>query len=261
LELQISGSPIDRETWGVDLGLGISTNMSKVLDLGGTQAFNALSGRIMEGQPAPVGWDRRVANRDFVPGEDCGTSGNPPCWEYEDNGENVVVGPIFPTHFVTPSLTVRVPGNVTISARGEYRGGNFVEVNPIATSRSVRSAICFPYYVDPETSITLRDDTPALWRERCTPSNADDYWFDGDYFKLRSISASVPVDFAFPARISSATLTVQMQNAFDWYREIPWYDVELTSDAGAGLAGEGFANASERTPSPATLRFSLRVSF
>jgi len=225
-ELQISGTPIQGAVWGLDLGLGISTNKSEVLDLGGTDPFNALSGRIMEGQPVPVGFDRRVANPDaiddfeYVCTDPFQTNG-----ELDDcdptRGANVVVGPKFPTHFVTPSFTLRMPGNVSLSARGEYRGGNFVEINPIATSRSVRSAICFPYYVDPQAGITLKDGIPALWRERCSPSNADDYWFDADYFKLRSVSLSVPMNFAFPESVSNATLTVQVANAFDWYREIP----------------------------------------
>jgi hypothetical protein len=260
LEVQVDGSVISGSSWALDLGLGISTNNSKVLDLGGTEPFNALSGRIMEGQPVPVGWDRRVANPDATDPFQyvCESSDCDP-----DDGEDVVVGPKFPTHFVTPSFTLRVPGNVSITARGEYRGGNFVEVNPIATSRSVRSAICFPYYVDPANDITLKSGIPALWQERCDPGHADDYWFDGDYFKLRSVSATVPMDFAFPESvgISSSTLTVQLANIWDWYREIPWYDVEMTADDGAGLDGEGFANASERTPAPATLRLSLRVTF
>ena len=250
IELQIDGSVLQGADWGVDLGLGVSTAYSKVLDLGGADPFNALSGRIIEGHSVPVGFDRRVANRDEIAP-----------FQYVDGGENVVVGPKFPTHFVTPSLSVRTPGNVILSARGEYRGGNFVEVNPIAIGRSVRSPLCFPYYVDPTTSIALRDDTPALWRERCTPGAARDYWMDGDYFKLRSISATVPVNFAFPDGISNAVLTMTLANAWDWYREIPWHDVEITSDAGAGQAGEGFANSSERSPAPAILRLSLRVTF
>src|SRR5690606_25369068 len=96
----------------------------------------------------------------------------------------------------------------------------------ISISRSVRSPLCFPYYVDATSSIDLKPDTPALWRERCTPSAGEDYWFDADYFKLRSVSATVPVDFAFPDRVSNATLTLALNNAWDWYREIPWYDTE-----------------------------------
>lgn len=257
LELQINAAAIEGADWGLDLGLGISTTKTEVIDLGGTQPFSALSGRIAEGYPVPAAWDnRRVANPDEI-GND---------YEYVDADNDGVpdeqfIGPKFPTHFVTPSLTLRVPGNISISARGEYRGGNFVEVNPMPISRSVRSPLCFPYYVDPATSNELKSDIPNIWRERCSPSGADDYWFDADYFKLRSVSATVPVDFAFPERVSNAMLTLTLANAFDWYREIPWYDLELNSDSGSGAAGEGIGNAAERTPSPATFRISLRVTF
>ncbi len=259
IELQIDGSIVQHAEWGVDLGLGVSTTKTKVLDLGGTEPFNALSGRIIEGQPVPVAWDRRVANPDEIgPFEymDDPTTDEP---FDPSSGENVIIGPIFPTHFVTPSITVRVPGNITLAARGEYRGGNYVEISPIPVGRSVRSPLCFPYYVDPANDITLRDGIPAIWRERCTPGNADDYWFDGDYFKLRSVSATIPVDFAFPDRVSNATVTLALNNAWDWYREIPWYGVELASNF--GVNDEGFGDAAERTPAPAIFRMSLRVSF
>ncbi|MEX2466138.1 MAG: TonB-dependent receptor [Gemmatimonadota bacterium] len=252
IELQLDGTVVQGADWGVDLGLGISTNYSKVLSLGGNEPFNALSGRIIEGHSVPVGFDRRVANPDEI-GNGFTTD------EYLNDGENVVIAPIFPTHFVTPTLSVRTPGNITLSARGEYRGGNMVEISPIPVGRSVRSPLCFPYYTDPQNDITLRENIPAIWRERCSTSFNDDYWFDADYFKLRSVSATIPVDFAFPDRISNATLTMVVANAYDWYREIPWYDVELVPDNGIGQ--EGFGNASERSPAPATLRISLRVTF
>jgi hypothetical protein len=133
------------------------------------------------------------------------------------------------------------------------------EVNPIPIGRSVRSPLCFPYYVDPANDIVLKPDTPALWRERCSPSNNDDYWFDADYFKLRAVSATVPVEFLFPQRISNAALTVTLANAFDWYREIPWWDPEILGNNAA--RDESVAPSTERTPAPATLRLSLRVTF
>ncbi len=248
MELQVDARLIEQARWGLELGLGISTNHSKVLDLGGIQEFNDLNGRIMEGQPAPVAWDRRVANPTEI---------GP--FVYEDDGENVVIGPLFPTHFITPSVTLRVPGNILISARGEYRGGNYMEINPISISRSVRSPICFPYYQDPANSIALKDDTPALWRERCTPANGDDYWFDADYFKLRSVTASIPVNFLFPQNISNAMFTLSLNNFWDWYREIPWWDAEILGNLAAG--DDGIGNPSERTPAPATFRVSLRLTF
>ncbi|TVR53874.1 MAG: hypothetical protein EA421_09765 [Gemmatimonadales bacterium] len=248
IEVQLNGTLVQTPDWGVDAGLGFSTNNSKVLDLGGQQDFNALSGRIMVGEPVPVSWGRRVANPDEI---------GP--WVYESGNENTAIGPRFPTRYVTPSLTVRTPGNITLSARGEYRGGNWLNINPIPIGRSVRSPLCFPHYVDPANDIRLKDDTPALWRERCTPGAARDYWFKADFFKLRAIAATVPVDFAFPAAVSNANLTVTLNNVYQWYKEIPWSDIELSSDSGP--SNEGIGNASERTPAPAILRFSLRVTF
>jgi outer membrane receptor protein involved in Fe transport len=248
IEVQLNAALLESEQWGVDLGLGFSTNNSLIVDMNDIADFNDLNGRIAVGQPVPTGYDRRVANRDAI--ED---------WVYEDGGENVFIGPLLPTHFVLPNLTIRMPGNISIAARGEYRGGNYMEVNKVSISRSVRSPICFPYYETPATAITLKADTPAIWRERCTPSGGDDYWFDADYFKLRSVSAAIPVDFAFPQSVSNATLTLSLNNAFSWYREIPWFDPETLGNNAAN--DDGIGGFSERTPGPATFRLALRVTF
>jgi hypothetical protein len=113
--------------------------------------------------------------------------------------------------------------------------------------------------VDPANDIVLKDDTPAIWRERCSPRNGDDYWWDADYFKLRSVSATIPVDFLVPDNVSNAALTLTLANAFDWYREIPWWDPEIQGNGGANT--ESVTSQSERTPAPAVFRLSLRVTF
>jgi hypothetical protein len=249
----------------LDLGLGISTNKSTVVDIGDLQPFSAIGGRIAVGYPAPAAWDDRwVANRDSIGPfryERCAEESCIPDYPKGDlrqvNG--IFVGSLYPTHFVTPSLQVRVPGNVLLAARGEYRGGHHREVNEISISRSVRSPLCFPYYTDPASSITLKAETPAIWRERCTPANGDDYWFDADYFKLRSVTATVPMDFLMPDAVTGASLTIALNNAFDWYREVPWYDMEMMGDSGSNT--DDVAEQTERTPAPATLRLSLRVTF
>jgi len=217
--------------------------------MGDLLPFNALSGRIAEGQPAPAAWDdRRVANRDSI---------GP--FRYDQPAGGIFIGPLYPTHFVTPSVQLRVPGNILLAARGEYRGGHYREVNEISISRSVRSPLCFPYYQDPANSITLRADAPAIWRERCTPANGDDYWFDADYFKLRHVSLTVPMDFAFPDAVTNPTVTFTLSNIWDWYRKVPWYDMETGGDNGS--RSENVADQTERTPAPATLRISLRITF
>jgi TonB-dependent starch-binding outer membrane protein SusC len=264
MEIQLDASALNRPSWGLDLGLGISTNHSMAEDIGDLPDFSALSGRISQGYPVPAAWDdRRVANRDSIgpfryvrcEQTDEERAANRAC----DQGRGIFIGALYPTQFVTPSMSLRVPGNITISARGEYRGGHHREVNEISISRSVRSPICFPYYIDATKDIALKPDTPALWRERCTSSAGDDYWFDADYFKLRNVSATIPMDFAFPERVGNPTLTLTLNNFYDWYREVPWYDMEMGGDTGA--RSEDVAEQTERTPAPATFRLSLRATF
>jgi hypothetical protein len=165
---------------------------------------------------------------------------------------------------VIPSITARIPGGIVVAARGEYRGGHVRFVNPVPVSRSIRSPLCEPWYANPvdpgnpAASTDLRPETPDLWRERCTPAAGSDYWFDADYFKLRNLSATMPVGFAFPDRINEALFTVSLANAFTWYEDVPWWDVEIPGNEGANDDGVG---TSERVPVPTTITFSLRVRF
>ena len=271
MEISIDVAPVQTANWGVDLGLRITTNHSKVLSLCKGESeptavvlardptaecipmFSDLNGWIIEGQALPVERGRRVINRDAL--------ADP---IYDDGGpllgSDVIIGQQLPTHFITPSFTVRFPKNISLSARGEYRGGHVASINEISVRRSVRSPLCYPYYVDPQNSIQLDlDRTPAIWRNRCTPGRGLDYWFDSDYFKLRSVSATFPMDFAFPDKVSNASLTLTLNNAYDWYREVPWYDVEVLGNQPA--LDDGIGNQTERIPAPATFRMSLRVVF
>ena len=182
---------------------------------------------------------------------------------YENNGEQVIIGPQLPTHFVTPSMTLRVPGNVTISARGEYRGGNMMEVNPISIGRSVRSPLCAPVLrrsgeLDRAQGRASRTSGASAARRpvRATTGSTR------PTSSCARVSATIPVDFAFPDRVSGATLTLALNNAWAWYKEIPWYDTEIAGN-GSTTSGldESLGNATERMPAPATFRISLRVTF
>ena len=52
---------------------------------------------------------------------------------------------------------------------------------------------------------------------------------------------------------------ITLSNAFDWHRDIPWWDTEMGNDSGART--ESIGSQTERTPGPATLRLALRVTF
>jgi hypothetical protein len=257
IELQLDASVGSASAWGLDLGLGLGTNHSKVLDLGGPQAFNDQVSVFVVGYPVPMSRGRRVAEPDAIKGP----------WSADrylkdENGNSLLpLGSQLPTRFLTPSISVRIPGGIAVAARGDYRGGHVRSVSPVPVSRQVFSPLCRPYYVDPTVppaSLQLRPDTPDLWRERCTPQAAADYWFKADNFKLRSVAATFPLGFAFPDRIREALLTVTLANAYTWYREVPWWDVEIPGDDGANGDGVG---TSERVPAPTTITIALRVGF
>jgi outer membrane receptor protein involved in Fe transport len=260
IEVQLDAAILSRPDWALDIGLGLGTNHSKVLDLGGAEAFNDQESLFLVGYPVPVSRGSRVADPEGVHG-----AWSTDRYLTDENGSrSLPLGAQLPTHFLTPSLSARMPGGIALAARGEYRGGNIRSVSPVPVGRSVVSPLCRPYYAnpvnpsDPGASLELRPDTPDLWRERCTPTAAADYWFDGDYFKLRSVAASVPLGFALPDRLRDATLTITLANAFTWYREVPWWDIEVPGDDGAN--GDGVAS-SDRVPAPTTVSFSLRLRF
>jgi hypothetical protein len=186
----------------------------------------------------------------------------------DEDGEPALVvrGPQLPTHFVASTLSMRMPWGIRLSARGEYRGGNVRRVSPDGGRLASRSPICIPHLVDPESVFAnpdpfapaeLKPDTPDLWRERCTGAGQD-FWFDADYFKLRSVYATLPMGFAFPEAVDEATLTVSLANGWTWHREVPWWDLEILPDDGANDDGLGTA---ERVPAPTTLTFGVRVRF
>ena len=182
MEISIDVAPVQTANWGVDLGLRITTNHSEVLSLCKGESeptavvlardpdaqcipmFSDLNGWIIEGQALPVERGRRVINRDEI--------ADP---MYEDDpvfGTDVILGKQLPTHFVTPSMTVRFPGNISLSARGEYRGGHVQEINEISIRRSVRSPICYPYYLDPQNSVIQAPSASPSLKARAAPGSS-----------------------------------------------------------------------------------------
>jgi len=257
VELTVNVSPIRRANFGWDVGLNVSTNHSEVLEHLDPEDV---------GRPIFYSLHTLIRNPDAVPA----TPGSLPVCN-DNTAEGVPCretsqfrGPDLPTHILSGHTSFRLPGGITLSARGEYRGGHYFtgfSGGPVAIGRSVRSPACFPYYAN-ETNVQLKPETPALWVARCTPSLATGYSMDSDYFKLRSISATIPVDFLFPERIQNSTLTLTMGNVYTWSRESLFgtYGIETFSNSGIATEQASFAG-NERIPSPTTLRAALRVTF
>jgi outer membrane receptor protein involved in Fe transport len=290
-ELAVNLTAIRTADWGWDVGLNLATNSNEVL--------------AWEGEPERVGrpidyteWDELinpnvVLTQDMVAqgratsvnggfaALDCYTrdpdpvtndpgvrraalqQGDPciqPSWILHGFPQELA-----PT-ILSANTTLRLPYGISLAARGEFRGGNWGEINPVAIGRSVRSPVCFPYYAsdEEEASVLLKPDTPALWVHRCTPTLGEGYDVEGDYFKLRNVTATVPVDFVFPDRIQNAVLTLSLGNFYTWKKDALFGTYGIESSGNPGESGVDRGNGlggSERTPPPATFRASLRVTF
>lgn len=250
MELTVSGTPFESQNWGLDLGLDLATLQSEVVGLGGAPAFTlGGNGWVVEGEAAPVVRARWVSNPDAIAD---------PVIE-----DDHIYGPNAPTLTLTPRLSLRVPGGITLSALGEYKGGGWATVTNTSSggvSRGAMMPICWPYYQDPGVSTSLRDDTPALWRARCdaTLVDSDFYTFPIDFFRLRTVAASIPVDFAMPGRINSAVLTMSLNESYTWTKDFPELDPEMRSNTGGEDTVHSIDN---RVPMPISFRATLRLQF
>ncbi len=263
IELQVDATVFETSDWGLDLGVNVSTNDSEITALDDPSLEQTC---LKVGYPLNARCNQRVANPDqsvssfgeveFV------EPGDP---DYEGDGTSAshyLWGPNLPTTFVSPSITVRAPGGITLAARGDYKGGFYMNEQVFPIGRSVRSPLCFPYYVDPQNSNEVRTPIPAIWMARCgSTSQQEGYMWDASFFKLRSVSATIPMDFAFPDRVNSSLLTIALNNSYLWMKEMPFMDPETSADPGNPDGPQQGYNFEETVPAPVTLRISLRVTF
>jgi TonB-dependent starch-binding outer membrane protein SusC len=251
-EIDVGASVFQRPDWGLDMRLSYSTNGNEITDLGGREPTST----IQEGYPIRplVNW--RVMNPDAP------TSANGDI-EYHPDGSQYMWGPTHPTQIHSVGGTLRVPRGITLSAQGEYRGGHYRNNDRYAVGRSTRAPICDPHYRDPDIGPQgadfLKEGTPALWRARCAPAlNGRGFVYKMDFFRLRNVTATVPVDFAFPAGVSSASLTLSLDNSYLWTKELDHTDPEMLGNDGINTDASGI---SERVPNPIALRLGLRITF
>ena len=257
-ETSVDVSALRGEDFGLDLNLAFSTNKSLVLSH--TEEINigrsiSWSNHVIIHNP-----DVLVTGSGSVPVCPATLPTATPCRQ-----TNQYLGSNLPTHTLAGSVTARVPGNITLSLRGEYKGGHVNSgLNPISIGRSVRSPVCVPYYAN-QDNVTLKPNIPALWLARCTPSISTGYTMEADYFKMRSLTATVPVDFAFPDRVTGSTLTLSLNNFYTWSKGSFWGTYGFENFGNSGIAATGLGetgiSGNERLPAPTSLTASLRVTF
>jgi TonB-dependent SusC/RagA subfamily outer membrane receptor len=258
IEVAINGDVMRSRPLTWNLGLNAAFNGSKVLSLGGAPAFSiGNNGWVVEGEPVVDVRGRKLTNPDAIAAPIVAADPNSPA------GVNLLsFGPSAPTKLIGLTSALRFPGNIELSARGEYSGGNFMVEGASfnALSRAVKWPLCFdaPTYLQ-----TTPDESnwTAWQRTICDSKNvrSDYFIFPADFFKLRDVTIRAPVPARFLRGARSAQVSLSVQN---WYRRqnkaLRLFDPEMTDNAGFNETVRGI---NEHIPAPATVLGQFKITF
>jgi outer membrane receptor protein involved in Fe transport len=251
IELGINANLVQRPRFGWDAGLTYSTNASKVLSLGGAAPFTiGNNGWVVQGGPVPNIRGFCVANPDEfaapVRKADC---------DY---------GPNTPTKTISGTSTFTLPGDFTLSTRGEYQGGHFGYslLDGEAIVRGIRWPSCFNAY--PAIDANNLAAVPASIRARCMSTYAirDYAIFPLDFFRLRDVT----LRRSFPINVggaSSAQISLSGQNLYWWKKA---QDSMLDPETSGGFTGQSGMSQQVRSvggsiPIPRTFLMSVRLTY
>ncbi|MDE0651965.1 MAG: TonB-dependent receptor [Gammaproteobacteria bacterium] len=234
IEIQTNTTLLDTRSLRWDLGLGLATNHSKVLDLGAASQFYVgeygwvrmgCGPNEDEGCPVPIIYGQRVMNHNDL--------ADP---IYSDGRVNY--GPANPPYMFTGSMSFDLPGGLNLSARGEYlRGGwisNYFETG--ATWRTISHPKCYDAYrkVDPnwtnggeygeapppQAPATRPADMYAWEVAQCFGLATNEHGVsESDFAELRDVTLSIPVSNLLPSLTtwaSRADLVISGRNVAFW---------------------------------------------
>jgi len=278
IELSTQATLLSRRAVQWDLSFGVSTNRSKVLDLGGTAPFSVGGyAWILEGQPVPAVHAYRVMNYNELADPIVST-------------ERVTYGPNHPTHVFQASTSLDLPGGIRVSSRAEYMRGGFISnyFESGSMSRGITHPSCFAAYRKADPSWVPEgpggDNDPP---PRPSSRPADMYawemsncfgmgYFDlttseSDFIEWRDLTVSIPLSRMIPAMQSWGSrtdLTISGRNLWFWtHRNLHTGHPEQQStsrnpDASTGEYRHDLVRSiSETLPPSSVITFSLRAVF
>lgn len=249
LELDATFGVVQSEEldWNVDFLY--SNNDTEIKDLGGLERIYAGWGQYWDvGERAPVHWGPVVQNPGAV-GED-------PVYE------NEVIGPSHPTWQWSVGTDVNIGDHLTLSARGEARGGHNINSGPsYQGARRSRWPLCDPIQQKIQNEGT--GSVTALQQAKCNPPEVRFYnWIEeATFFKLRSLTFTYRLPDALLTAfgpVRSASLTLAGNNLFS-ITDYPGIDPEALEDG----ADDDAAYRQEYYNIPPTQGFTakLRIGF
>jgi outer membrane receptor protein involved in Fe transport len=210
-EVTLTGEVVRRNNVKLTARVGMTTLHSNAVDVGGQTLTIFTNGRtyVQAGYPVPSYMGRRVTNPDAFAEPIIAT------FDY--------IGSVFATRTYTPSITLELFKRVTLDAQGEWQlGGHNMNAAGYQNANLKVWRPCFDIQ-DKMRKATAGDSSGlatvrAMDRARCTMNTAlRDYsfWIEkNDFFKLRSVSASIDLPAKYLRGASNATLILSGRNLF-----------------------------------------------
>ena len=253
IEVALDTEPVRTRDLSWQLSLGLSTNKSEVVDLGGAAPIQ-IGGRIWarEGYPLASYFDVQVTNPDEIAEPVYAMDPDPTF------GRNVFIGPVFPEFNWTISSALRIGDNLQISARGEFKGGQ-VMFSRTAEANTQRNTWPACYDIQQRMAAGDLSDVTALQRSRCKARpDRGTLTTRADFFRLRSLAVSYDLpESLVPASLSSLAVHVAATNLFK-ITDYWGLDPETWNTAGEPQLTR---NENYLLPPVQRFDFSLRMSF
>jgi hypothetical protein len=264
IELAVTGTVLHRNNFQWELGGSLYTNSSEASLPEEVPEFGAGDGQgwIVNGEPVPV------------MKADCITNENEKADPIEQT--DCIIGPNAPTHIIGAFTTLNLPYGITLSARGEFQGGHYVYDG--AAWNAIRRSVIWPGCYEEYNIIEKQGEDALTAKQRCmcqVEHNKDDFViYPADFFKIREITASVPIPESWLQRLmpfaDDAIFTLSGRNVFRWVNDDwPVFDPEMTNNndnnplSRDGTSSGGFLETSllEHIPPPRTWTAAIRVHF
>ena len=222
VEVQVRGTLVNQENFGLDATFNIAHNDNKITDLGGPEFIEVGAQRNQIGRPVRSWYDRRVVSAEFDPANpgrtinamcDDGEGGVTPCLNASGGviAPRVYLGRPDPPTEGAFSTTATIFRYVRLYGLVDFKRG-FTVLNNNARARCQVFRICLAN-LDPQ------EHAPALIAQYNSPNLLRNFVYeDASFAKLRELSASFifPRRYAQFLRASSATLTLSGRNLHTW---------------------------------------------
>lgn len=242
VEVSLTTTLVNNDAFGWDVTLGGSHNTNKILSLG-----------VTDGKPNPtIGTG---ATRDSLGLSVNGFFAHP--YTYADKDGNGIITPDEVTvsssyayyGYSTPRDVISIQNGLDffgkrlhIQALADYRGG--ATLYDQTTSFYCRNTNTCANVTNPGTS--LKDQAALVAYRYKTPSTAAGYFENGQFWRLREVSASImlPTVFAQSIRAHDASLLLSARNLHVW---TSYTGVDPESNYSAGDVQTDFSTTSPRT--------------